>query len=60
MLQLALPICRSNGIERALITCDVDNVGSSTVIERCGGMLESITDDPMLKTQRRRYWIVTG
>jgi predicted acetyltransferase len=38
MLQLALPICRTHGIERALVTCDVDNVGSRGVIERCGGI----------------------
>lgn len=57
MLQLALPICRAHKIERALVTCDVDNIGSRAVIERCGGMLESITSDPSLAVQKRRYWI---
>jgi predicted acetyltransferase len=60
MLQLALPICRSRGIERALVTCDVDNLGSRCVIERCGGIFESITNDPTLEVQRRRYWISTA
>ena len=59
MLQQALPICRSRGIGRALVTCDVDNVGSRCVIERCGGIFDSITDDPTFEVQRRRYWIAT-
>ena len=59
MLQLSMPICRAHGIERALVICDVDNVGSQSVIEHCGGVFESITDDPSLPIQRRRYWIAT-
>lgn len=60
MLQLSLPICRGQGINPALITCDVDNVGSRQVIERCGGVFESITDDPTIEVQKRRYWIATA
>jgi predicted acetyltransferase len=60
MLQLALPICKAHGIERALVTCDIDNVGSRRVVESCGGVFESITDEPSLPIQRRRYWIATG
>jgi len=60
MLRLALPICRNHGIDRALVTCDVDNVGSRSVIERCGGVFESITNDPKLEIQKRRYWIATA
>lgn len=60
MLQQALPICKAHGIEHALVTCDVDNVGSRQVIERCGGVFESITDDPTQDVQKRRYWIPTG
>ena len=29
---------------RVLVTCDHDNVGSATVIERCGGVLHSVID----------------
>lgn len=57
MLQLALPICRDHRIDRALVTCDVDNVGSQRVIERCGGRFESLTADPSLAVQKRRYWV---
>lgn len=58
MLQQALPICSSLGIKKVLITCDVDNLGSQKVIERCGGVFERVTDDSQLKVQKRRYWIV--
>lgn len=57
MLRQAIPLCATFGIERALLTCDVDNIGSRKVIERCGGVLENVTCDPDLKVQKRRYWI---
>ncbi len=60
MLRQALPIAAAKGIARVLITCDVDNVGSRKVIERCGGVFESETNDPDLAVQKRRYWIETG
>ena len=40
MLRQALGVARGLGIERALITCAVDNVGSRRVIELNGGVLE--------------------
>jgi predicted acetyltransferase len=60
MLRRSLPLCAALGIERALVTCDVDNVGSRKVIERCGGELENITDNPEYAVQKRRYWIRTS
>lgn len=60
MLTQALPLCAKLGIERALVTCDVDNIGSQKVVEKCGGVFESVTDDPDLEIQKRRYWIDTG
>ena len=59
MLRQALPICAGIGIGRALVTCDVDNLGSIKVIERCGGIFESLTSAPELKVQKRRYWLKT-
>ena len=59
MLRQALPICAGNGIKQALVTCDVDNPGSIKVIERCGGIFESLTCEPDLKIQKRRYWLKT-
>ena len=60
MLRRALPLCAQLGIERALVTCDVDNLGSRSVIERCGGVFESVSFDPNLAVQKRRYWIPTS
>lgn len=54
MLRQALPIARGLGIDRALVTCDVDNIGSKTVIERNGGVLEDEREGKL------RYWVATG
>lgn len=40
MLREVLPVAASLGIEKALITCDVDNEASRRVIEANGGVLE--------------------
>jgi predicted acetyltransferase len=41
--------------------CDDDNVASAKVIERCGGVLESVIDDGEGdgegEGRLRRYWI---
>lgn len=60
MLAMALEYARDElGMERALITCDDDNVGSARVIEKNGGILqdkiENIIDGRYVVT--RRYWI---
>lgn len=56
MLRDSLTIGWSLGIDRALLVCDDDNVGSATVIERCGGVLDSIGEDEAGGSVRR-YWI---
>lgn len=53
MLRQVLRLARDMGIDRALITCDVDNVGSRTVIERNGGVLED------QRSNRLRFWVKT-
>ena len=56
ILRMSLVIARSLGVDRVLVTCDDDNVGSVTVIERCGGVFDSLVecdDGP----PKRRYWI---
>jgi len=53
MLREALIVARGLGIERALVTCDVDNIGSRTVIERNGGVLE---DE---RVGKLRFWVPT-
>jgi predicted acetyltransferase len=58
MLRQALGVCRVLRLDRVMLTCDVDNVASWLVIERCGGLLEeqfSVKGKFM-----RRYWIDLG
>ena len=56
ILRQSLIIARAAGVGRVLVTCDQDNVGSRTVIEACGGVLDSVVTldgkPPVL-----RFWI---
>ncbi|MGO4256782.1 GNAT family N-acetyltransferase [Marmoricola sp. RAF53] len=54
MLAAALPVARALGIDRALVTCDVGNVGSRVVIERNGGVPAGERDGKL------RFWVPTG
>ena len=57
MLRLALAEARAIGIERVLVTCDDDNVGSIAVIERNGGTLVGQGLSKKSGKIVRRYWI---
>ena len=58
MLRQSLQIARDElGIQRLLVTCDEDNVGSMRTIEKCGGVLENVVDGVDLDKPKRRYWI---
>jgi len=57
ILRQSLQIARAIGLDRALITCDEDNVASATVIERCGGLLENIVSAETGSGSKRRYWV---
>lgn len=54
MLRRALSVARELVIDLALVTCDVDNVGSRTVIERNGGVLED------QRAGKLRFWVPTS
>lgn len=54
MLRAALPIAGKLGFDRALITCDPDNVGSRRVLENNGGIFECERNGKL------RYWVPTG
>jgi predicted acetyltransferase len=54
MLEAVKPFCLKLGIDRALVTCDVDNLASRRVIEKCGGVLE---DERLGKL---RFWVPTA
>ena len=56
MIGLALEECRRMGIDRVLMTCDKDNIGSAKSIRNNGGVLENevLNEDGVLE---QRYWI---
>lgn len=57
ILRQSLIIARSIGIDRVLVTCDDDNVGSIKTIEACGGQLENVVTTRTEQPPKRRYWI---
>ena len=54
MLRQAKPVAQSLGIDPALVTCDVANIGSRKVILANGGVLE---DE---RYGKLRFWVPTG
>lgn len=55
MIALALEECKKLGIDRVLMVCDKDNIGSAKSIQRNGGVLENeIEVDGVVE---QRYWI---
>ncbi len=57
ILRQALVIARSVGIDRVLVTCDDDNIGSIRAIESGGGKLDSVRPAGPGSAAIRRYWI---
>lgn len=55
MISLALEECRRMGIDRVLMVCDKNNLGSARSIQKNGGVLENepVVDGEVLQ----RYWI---
>ncbi|MEU7904663.1 GNAT family N-acetyltransferase [Actinoplanes sp. NPDC049118] len=54
-LREVLSHARKLGLDRVLITCNVDNEASRRTIERNGGVLEDIRDTEIGRL--RRYWV---
>lgn len=52
-LALALDRAAAHGLDRVLLTCDEDNLGSRRTIEGAGGVLEDV------RSGKRRYWIIS-
>lgn len=57
LLTLTLAKARALGLDRVLLSCDFDNLGSRRVIENNGGQLEVETVSPVSGRKIRRYWI---
>jgi predicted acetyltransferase len=60
IMRQSLAVASSIGLERALVTCDDDNVGSAKVIENCGGVLENVAAGRDGSVPKRRYWVEIG
>jgi predicted acetyltransferase len=56
ILRQSLERIHALGVDAVLVTCDDDNVGSATVIERAGGVFENVVENES-GTRTRRYWI---
>ena len=56
ILRQGVLLVRAEGVDPILVTCDDDNAGSATVIERGGGVYES-TVEGRDGVPKRRYWI---
>ena len=56
LVRLALQECRKLGIQRVLMTCEKDNIGSAKSIIKNGGVLENefVNGDGRIT---QRYWI---
>ena len=55
MIALALEECKKLGINRVLMTCDKNNIGSAKSIINNGGVLENeVEEDGHIE---QRYWI---
>jgi len=57
ILRLALDEAKKFGFDKALITCDITNIGSQKVIQANGGVLENIISNPN-GPDKMRWWIV--
>lgn len=58
ILELVLPKAKKLGLDRVLVTCDEDNIGSQKIIEANGGVLENIVESRRPgEPKKRRYWI---
>ena len=58
MIDLALKECKKIGIDKVLMVCDKENIGSTKSIQNNGGILENevIVDEIV----EQRFWINTG
>ena len=61
-LEDGLALAAELGLDRVLISCDVDNHASARVIEKSGGVLEDVRPVPghPAEPPKRRYWVSAG
>ena len=57
ILARALGVCERMGIERAIVSCDKDNIGSARTIQKNGGVLEAELYSEAFSALIQRYVI---
>ena len=57
MLKAVLPYCKEIGLDKILISCIDNNVGSEKTILNNGGVYESTVNEPDRKRNLKRFWI---
>lgn len=57
MLELVLLEAKKAGLDKVLLTCDIDNVASCKTIEKCGGKREQETPFVLDGETYFKYWI---
>ena len=57
MLELVLLEAKKAGVDKVLLTCDIDNVASCKTIEKCGGKREQETTFVLDGETYFKYWI---
>lgn len=57
MLRLVLAMCRDDGQDRVLITCDEENIASEKTILSCGGRYQQTVWSEELLAHMKRFWI---
>ena len=59
LMREGLRVAATLGLERVLVTCSPDNIGSVRTIEAAGGVLQDVVSHPTAGA-KRRYWITLG
>ena len=57
ILRLGLEKAKELGLQKVLVNCDEDNIGSKKIIEHNGGVLENAIDIEGDPVKKLRYWI---
>lgn len=57
LLKLSLEKCNDLGLDKIMVTCKEDNIGSSKTIEKNNGILKEIIYIPEEKCNFKIYWI---
>lgn len=58
LLSHAKDLARNLGMDRMLLTCEPENLGSAKAIENNGGILQDVIHHEELGADIARYWIV--